>query len=66
MAEIYPRKAQEHLQDAIRHLGEAVLVLYHVDPDDTNTEIQRIQNGIIRQATELLLILTRKHEKTEL
>jgi hypothetical protein len=65
MTEVYPRRAQEHLQDAIRHLGSAVLSLHRVDPEETNPEIVAIENGIIRQSMEILMIMQRKHEKTE-
>jgi hypothetical protein len=65
MAEVYPLKAQDHLRDAIRHLGSAVLSLHTINALGENQEILAIQNGIIRQSMEIALILTRKHEKTE-
>jgi hypothetical protein len=42
-----------------------MLALHKVDPDETNPEILAIENGIIRQSMEILMILQRKHEKTE-
>jgi hypothetical protein len=65
MAEVYPLKAQDHLRDAVRHIGSAMLALHKVDPEETNPEILAIENGIIRQSMEILMILQRKHEKTE-
>jgi hypothetical protein len=65
MAEVYPLKAQEHLRDAVRHLGSAMLSLHKIDPDETNPEILAIENGIIRQSIEIMMILQRKHEKTD-
>jgi hypothetical protein len=65
MAEVYPQKAQEHLRGAVRHIGLAVQSLHKVDENGTNPEIIAIEGGLIRQSIEIMILLTRKHEKVD-
>jgi hypothetical protein len=65
VTEVYPLKAQDHLHAAVRHLGLAVQSLHKVDESGTNPEIIAIEGGIIRQSIEIMILLTRKHEKTD-